>query len=43
MEGRFGNTLFEIASGIAIAEHYKVAILKLEETNFIDAQIFKHI
>ena len=29
MEGRFGNTLFEIASGIAIAEHYKVSISKL--------------
>ena len=35
MEGRFGNTLFEIASGIAIAEHYKVTISKLEEITLL--------
>ena len=30
VNGRLGNALFEIASGVGIAEHYKVINLKLD-------------
>jgi len=34
MIGRFGNNLFQTASGVAIADYYKVSNSKLDQTNF---------
>ena len=33
VNGRLGNSLFEIASGVGIAEHYMVMNLKLDQIN----------
>ena len=41
MNGRFGNNLFEIASGVAIAKHYKVSNSKLDQTNPFVAEMLK--
>jgi len=41
MEGRFGNTLFEIASGIAIAEHYKLNACIDDSDNYLYKEIKK--
>ena len=35
VNGRLGNALFEIASGVGIAEHYKVINFKLEPTKIL--------